>query len=86
MADHYDVALDTIPTFAANDPLVGALWPKQWMHMVRNKLQQKMQDPKANQFMGLLIDLFNQAKPVSKVKSHIKPCCFYVINVPFSDL
>ena len=69
MTDHYNVALDSIPTFAPNDPLVGAIWPKQWMHMVRQKLQRKMQDPKANQFMGLLIDLFNQAKPVSTYKS-----------------
>ena len=67
MTDHYDISLDTIPTFGANEPLVGALWPKQWMNMVKNKLQQKMQDPKANQFMGLLIDLFNQAKPVSEL-------------------
>ena len=64
MAQHYDVDLATIPTFAANDPLVGALWPKQWMNMVKTKLQRKMNDPKADR-MKVLIDLFNQAKPVS---------------------
>lgn len=62
MADHYDVVPENIPTFGPNDPLAGAQWPRIWMDMVKRKLQQKMQDPKANQFMGVLIDLFNQAE------------------------
>ena len=62
--DHYDVAPESIPTFGANDSLVGAPWPRIWMEMVKTKLRRKMQDPKANQFMGVLIDLFNQAEQV----------------------
>jgi len=72
MADHYDVVPESIPTFGPNDPLAGAQWPRIWMDMVKRKLQQKMQDPKANQFMGVLIDLFNQAEQVQLFSGHGK--------------
>ena len=64
MTDHYDVAPDMIPSFGPNESVVGAQWPNLWMNMVKQKLQRRMQDPKANQFMGVLIDLFNQAEQV----------------------
>ena len=65
MTTHYDIDIDEIPNFPAQQSFNNAQWPKTWLTVIKRKFTARMNASNRKNFeLDSLVDFFNSLKQV----------------------